>query len=244
MDPYRLLLDQLGIPTDDIPPDELVIVDHDSEKEETIIEEEYYQYTPEQLLDMDLESALMWQEPDFHLDYDQEIHHSMNYKKKHRYSRKDRFRHTLYQLLGMSGDTPHWLNRVIKTELKGKKVKKQKIWNDIRQILKRKKLRRYYNRIPSLIKNICGLKPLHINSEKVSRIIETFFLFDYNFDQKLRESWSRQYFPNLRFISLKLIAESGIKYPYHVPLIRTSRKKKYLENLFTEFKNSCSCMSL
>jgi hypothetical protein len=231
MDQYRFLLEELGIVDHEIPPDDIV-------EEETIIEEWGYPMEYRDRLDLDVEEALMWEEPEFHLDYDQEIHHSMNYKKKHRYSRKDRFRHTLYQLLGMSGETPKWLTKLVKSEL-GKRVKKQKIWNEIRIILKRHKLRRYYNRIPSLIKNVSGLKPMGTNSEKVSLILKTFFLFDYNFDNQLRSKWSRQYFPNLRFIALKLVAESGIKYPYHVPLIRTSRKKKYLEILYNDFKVSC-----
>jgi hypothetical protein len=239
MDPYRALLEQLGI-EHDIPPDLDPIKPwhciEDSPCEFTcwdlptmMPEEEYEEFEEE-----------YWECPEFHLDYEQEQHNSMNFKKKHRYSRKDRFRLTLYQLLGMSGEVPPWVIKIIKTEL-GQRVKKQRIWNEIRFILKKHKLRRYYNRIPSLIKNISGLKPMEINSEKVSKILDSFFLFDYHFNQSLCKEWGRKYFPNLRFIALKLVGEVGIKYPYHVPLIRTCRKKKYLEHLFLEFKSTC-CM--
>ena len=242
MDPYRLLLQELGI-EHDIPPDETPILERpawyfnnlDSPCEFSCWD------LPTMLPDEEEEEEeTYWEEPEYHLDYDQEQHHAMNYKKKHRYSRKDRFRLTLYQLLGMNGEIPKSVLHIIKIEL-GQKVKKQRIWNDIRAILKRHKLRRYYNRIPSIIKDISGHKPVGINSFRVSQILESFFKFDYHFNDHFKQEWNREYFPNLRFIALKLVKETGIEYPYHVPLIRTSRKKKYLENLFQEFKKTC-CM--
>lgn len=237
MDPYRALLDQLGI-QHNIPADEIqlprVDLDYIYSMDDDAEEDTFDLALQEQTF----EEETYYREPLFHLDYDQEIHHAMNFKKKHRYSRKDRFRHTLYQLLGMSGEVPKRVVKIIKTEL-GPRSRKQKIWNDIRAILKKHKLRRYYNRIPSLIKSVCGLKPMLINSQKVTSILDTFFLFDYNFNILFQRKWDRKYFPNLRFIALKLINDNQIEYPYHVPLIRTSRKKKYLELLFKEFKHSC-----
>jgi hypothetical protein len=244
MDPYRALLDHLGI-EHNIPPDQdVTIIEPWHLIEDSPCEMHCWDFPimlpDEEYIEEEEEEEFYWQEPEYHLDYDQEMHNSMNFKKKHRYSRKDRFRLTLYQLLGMSGEVPPWVIKIIKSEL-GVRVKKQKIWNEIRFILKKHKLRRYYNRIPSLIKNISGLKPLEINSEKVTKILDNFFLFDYHFNQTLCQEWKRKYFPNLRFIALKLVEEMGIRYPYHVPLIRTSRKKKYLETLFVDFKRTC-CM--
>lgn len=243
MDPYRLLLQELGI-ENDIPPDSEPTVEKASWNLTSLIDTPC-EFTcwdlPTMLPDEELESEAFWEEPEYHLDYDQEMHHAMNYTKKHRYSRKDRFRSTLYQLLGMNGEIPPSVIGIVKREL-GSKVKKQKIWNDVRTILKRHKLRRYYNRIPSIIKIISGLKPLGITSTRISLILESFFKFDYHFNDHLKREWKREYFPNLRFIALKLAKEMEIEYPYHVPLIRTSRKKKYLENIFQELKRYMLCV--
>lgn len=173
---------------------------------------------------------------EFHLDYDQEISYAMNCKKLHRYSRKDRFKFILYQLLGMSGETPSSVVRIIKQQLP-RKISKHKIWNEIRGILKKNNLRKYYNRIPGLINQISNSsRPIGINSEKIQAIILKFSDFDYQFNNHLRIHWDRHYFPNLRFIALKLIEQFGITFPYKAPLVRTSRKKKYLEKLFAEFE--------
>jgi len=172
---------------------------------------------------------------EFHLDYDQEMNYAINCKKLHRYSRKDRFKFILFQLLGMAGDTPNHVLQLLKLNLPPR-IGKQKIWNEIRLVLKKNKLRKYYNRIPGLINQLTICHPIGINSEKIQSILLKFKDFDYQFNNHLRTRWDRHYFPNLRFIALKLIHQHGIKYPYRAPLVRTSRKKKYLEKLFAEFK--------
>jgi len=239
MDPYRLLLEELGIKDHNIEPDEIEVKPWYTQIEDSPCEFTCWDL-PTDVPPDDYIQDEYFEEPLFHLDYSQEQDFEMNCIKKHRYSRKDRFRLTLYQLLGMNGEVPHSVIKLVKRSLP-KKVKKNKIWNDIRAILKKHKLRRYYNRIPTLIKEISGLKPTGINSERINSILTYFFKFDFNFNEKFRREWSRKYFPNLRFIALKLVADVGIKYPYHVPLIRTTRKKKYLDNLFNEFMMT-SCM--
>lgn len=226
MDPYRQLLESCGIFDHNIPkdpppppkPEPIQNLDQDDDDDEW-------------------ETLEMQQQPIYALDYDQEIHFHLNCKRKHRYSRKDRFKHILFQLMGMTGDTPHHVVSLVRENL-SKRVKKQKLWNEIRTILKRHNLRKFYNRISSIIKELTGLTPIGTNSSRIKGMIDDFYLFDYRFDQSLRSKWTRKYFPNLRFVALKLIESNGVKFPYHVPLMRTARKKKYLESLFVQMEKN------
>lgn len=239
MDPFRLLLEECGIfehgIPDDPPPPPAVV------GPEVFTFEKNGDYSTEQI-EYGGYILPQFDETKFGLDYDQEVYFMLNYKRKHRYSRKLRFKYILYQLMGMSGDVPRSAIRIVRAELaKQQHVRKHKIWNDIRNILKRHNLRKYYNRISTIIKEISGLKPQGINYQRIQSIQDKFFRFDYLFDSKYRNAWSRKYFPNLRFVALKLVNDSGITFPYHVPLMRTARKKKYLEKLFVDLdeKNVC-----
>ncbi len=166
------------------------------------------------------------------MDYDQEIQFAMNMVPIHRYSRKDRFRFTFYQLLGVSGIVPLDVKQFIKGQLKKYKVSKAKIWNQIRGILKKYKWRCFYNRIPEIIKFCTGLQPEIKNTLDV---LEDFGRFHYKWDHGLAEMVNRTYFPNLRFIAFKLMEKHDIKYPYNVPLVRTVRKRKCLNDLYNLF---------
>jgi hypothetical protein len=44
----------------------------------------------------------------------------------------------------------------------------------------------------------------------------------------------RKYFPNLRFVALKLIEKYGGKFNLKIPFIRTRRKFKILEKIINE----------
>ena len=171
------------------------------------------------------------------LEYADEVWLQANGTKIHRYSRTDRFKFTVYQLLGASGEVPRSVKKYIKKRL-GKTTRKSKIWNQVRSILKEMKLRRYYNRIPQIIYSITKQPIEGINSLSIDTILSEFGLMNIQFDSTLRAKWKRSYFPNLRFIALKLFEKNGITYPYKVPLVRTLRKRKYLNSLYNEF-NIC-----
>lgn len=163
--------------------------------------------------------------------YEQQIF----FKKIHRYSRYDRFRFTLYQLLNLNGHIPRSVQFLVATELKSFKVSKSKIWNQIRCILKRHQLRRYYNMVPHLIHYCCHL-PIDLPKGVVQTCLDQFKLMDQQFSEHLQYQWKRSYFPNLRYIALKLCHLNGVIFHFSVPLIRTSRKKTYLNELFNDFK--------
>lgn len=168
------------------------------------------------------------------MDYEQEQEYARNAKPIHRYSRKDRFKSVLYQLLGISGDIPSAIRNIVRQKL-GKKTRRNKIWNDIRAVLKEAGERKYYNRIPQIIARIAKLRPAGITNAALDACFEDFHLMHHKFDTELHIKWQRAYFPNLRFVALKLLTKHGITFPYDVPFVRTARKRKYLNNLWLDF---------
>lgn len=219
MDQYRFLLEEIGILDHGIPPDDIIEIP----PEPQFYVEEYNETSFNSCVDTD-----------YHLDHDQEISHRLNCKKKHRYSRKARFKSVVLQLVGASGETPDNVVKIIHQNLKPT-VKSSKIWNRIWKLLKKNNFKGYYNRMPQLIKLTTGVKPMGVSYEAIQNILQDFDNFHYKFNNHLAEKWSRKYFPNLRFVALKLLSQHGITFPYKVPLVRTVRKKKYLESLYSEF---------
>jgi hypothetical protein len=172
------------------------------------------------------------QGPWFALEYGDEIR--ARQKKIHRYSRKDRFRFTLMQLLAIGGDVPTRVIELVRSNLKTKKPKQ--LWNHTRAILKGNGLRKFYNRIPYILRIVYNLKISNIASQKIMDILGRFDTLGYQFDTRLKAKWGRKYFLNMRFVALSLIKQQGILFPYDIPFARTSRKRRYLENLFTDFE--------
>lgn len=148
----------------------------------------------------------------------------------HRYCRRIRFMNTLHQLLGDKGKVPDWVIGIVQTYLKPGDV-----WNLTRNILKHYRLRLYYNRIPFIVQQITktnSTKPVH--SEQYEAIMKDFDRFCYLFDQH-KETLKRKYFPNMRFMALKLMEKHGIEMNYSIPLTRTHRKRKDLEFIWNWF---------
>lgn len=162
-------------------------------------------------------------------------HEDLKLHKIHRYSRRDRFRFTMWQLLGCNGNIPIEVKQMIKKKI-GRKTRKSKIWNQVRSILKETGNRRYYNMIPQIISHCTKLKPLGVDNLNVPALLNEFHRFHYQWDNGLGIKTGRKYFPNLRFMALKMLYKYGVTYPYNVPLVRTLRKKKYLNSLFLEFE--------
>jgi len=171
----------------------------------------------------------------FALDYSDELMLKTEGVQIHRYSRIDRFKFTVYQLLGLNGYVSIKIIGIVKTEI-GKYIKSpSKIWNTIRMILKDYGYTKYYNRIPEIIRQLTGMKPKNVDDINFQEFFGQFAEMSYLFNSKLKAQWHRSYFPNLRYIALRMFERFGIIYPYHIPLVRTFRKKKYLSNLFDDF---------
>lgn len=152
----------------------------------------------------------------------------------HRYSRVERFAFTVFQLLAFRGDVPEDVVELCA----GVALQEDKIWNAVRAVLKKNKLRFYYNRIPLIIKKITGQCAIVCKGHH--KVIEDFKNLHYCFESgKYREKWKRRYFPNLRFIALNLLQRHGAEFFVKIPFIRTMRKKSLLQGLFIELdKNS------
>lgn len=175
-----------------------------------------------------------WWEPElYQMDYQQEQEFQLNIKKIHRYVRLERFKFTVHQLLGQAGYVPYEAIKVVKRCLGGK-VSKKRIWNKVRKILKVHKGRKFYNRIPNIVGRITGLWP-HCPTGVVDTLVKDFMGMSCKFDSGLGVKWGRRYFLNMRFVALMLMEKHGVVFPYHIPLVRTIRKRKYLLDLYNQF---------
>lgn len=146
----------------------------------------------------------------------------------HRYDRVARFKHTLLTLLGEKNNIPTQVLAVVKTFLKDDKD----IWNDTRRILKHYKFSKFYNQIPSILRLIGYPRCFpQITANKLEDILNDFKIFVSKYDQ-LKQKFKRNYFPNLRYIALKLLELHSIKSIYNIPFIRTKRKNKVLNMIW------------
>lgn len=151
------------------------------------------------------------------------------FQKIHRYSRLARFKVCLYNILGERGRIPKHVLSMVKNYLKPNSMDK---WNDTRKLLKHFKQRRYYDQIPSILKTLSfGRTFQSLTGEQFEAIISDFKCISDRFD-RLKDNCSRRYFPNIRFIVLKLLDLHGVKPNYPIPLVRTTRKMKSLESLW------------
>ena len=90
----------------------------------------------------------------------------------HRYSRVERFTSVLAQLIACRGKVPKDVIEEIKKA--GYTSNPDLIWNEIRGILKKKKGRKYYNRIPMILE-ILGFQKVGVDKNSLVReIIDDF----------------------------------------------------------------------
>lgn len=161
---------------------------------------------------------------------DYKIEHEMFFRKIHRYSRVARFKVCLFNILGERGVIPPHVVSMVKNYLKPNSMDK---WNDTRKLLKHFKQRKYYDQIPAILKILSyGRCFPSLTSIQFEAIINDFKCLSEKFDRQKKE-YARIYFPNIRFIVLKLLELHGIKPNYPIPLVRTSRKMKSLQELWT-----------
>jgi len=148
----------------------------------------------------------------------------------HRYSRVERFTNTLAQLIACRGKVPKDLITEIKKV--GFTDNPDLIWNQIRAILKERKGRKYYNRIPTILE-ILGFQKVGVDKNTLVReIIDDFRIISGRFNER-KEKLGRVYFPSLRFIAFRLLEMHGVKFGYKVPFARTPRKLKAMEATWT-----------
>ena len=145
----------------------------------------------------------------------------------HRYNRTDRFRNILKQLMMGCGTIPgHILDIIPQLDPKGN------LWEDVRKVLKKKHLRRFYNRIPAILCENGYIKlPRCRNPNAYDDIMDDFNELNEVFN-KSKLTLKRVYFPNLRYICLKLMERNGVFMPLKIPKARTSKKCLSLDETF------------
>jgi len=148
----------------------------------------------------------------------------------HHYDREQRFKWTLRVLLGGSRD-PIPLSVLSCFHRGDIDWDPTRVWKSIRNALKIKGYAKYYNRIPEILQwhyypykiNI----PPTINYQEMYR---SFKKMHYKFDHS---EWAgRTYFPNLRYIILKMLLERGVVFEYSIPLLHTKAKLPVLEQVW------------
>lgn len=158
--------------------------------------------------------------------YKEEIEAKSKCRPIHRYNRLERFKNTLDQLLGWRGK----INDEIMDLMDGVDGS----WESIRRVLKQHKIPKLYNQIPLILRklgfgNCIEFKDSH---NSYIAILKEFNEIHYKFN--LKNSTKRKYFPNLRFVALKLIEKYGGEFKIKIPFIRTRRKLGHLEKIIKE----------
>lgn len=148
----------------------------------------------------------------------------------HRYSRVERFTSILAQLICCRGKIPRDMIQKIREE----KIPKdpELAWNAVRKILKGMKARKYYNRIPIILQMLGFPHNKMCTNELMRAIINDFKAISSRFDQA-KKNFGRVYFPSLRFIAFKLLELHGVKFGYKIPFVRTPRKLKAMEQIWS-----------
>lgn len=110
----------------------------------------------------------------------------------------------------------------------------QEMWRDISQILSKTGNWKYVNRIPT-ITTMLGYKQF-FETRRLDFILERFDKASDRFDQLKEQDQlgARKYFPNLRYVALRLLAEHEATFNYPVILLKTKSKLKPMDELFNK----------
>jgi len=148
-------------------------------------------------------------------------------KFKHFYSRPERFRGILFQLLGIRYSKTHF---DVVDEISEYDEDPNKVWKSIRSVLKNLGRSKFYNEIPSLLKHLKYPLSIKLEQKSVLKIIKDFERMSSKFD---KNNTTKKYFPSLRFVALKLLKIHGAVFEYTIPMVMTRRKEKELETSFS-----------
>jgi hypothetical protein len=177
------------------------------------------------------EKYIVVESRDLNLVNDYKIEHESDLRPIHRYSRLARFKCTLFHLLGERGHVPPQAYSMVKSYLNPNSNTK---WNDARKVLKYYNQKKCYDKIPMILSKLGhGRIFPSLTGEKIDCIINDFKALSDRFE-RTKENYNRRYFPNIRFIVFKLLELHGINSNYPVPFIRTERKRKSLDAVWTE----------
>jgi len=181
-----------------------------------------------------------WHRPavEYVLDYEQECRlRSIKRRPVHRYCRVTRFAFVLGQLLGLAGKVPDIVKHVCRVPFdRLGDVDPSKVWNIVRRQLKDMRMQLYYNRIPAILAHppirahLPWYTPPRVHDGH-RRVMRDFQLLHRAFDE-IRPYLKRSYFPNMRYVALRLMERHDLLPPYAIPFARTARKRRSLGLLF------------
>lgn len=153
-------------------------------------------------------------------------------RQPHLYDRLLRFRIIVQQLLGYSLSVAKKVRQSeawISTMNKVSEVRENH-WIECRQILKVSNFSKYYNSIPAIVRQHCYFKEMHCYTEKdFNDIMNMFVKLERTFNMNKQ---GRCYFPNLRFMALRIMKQLKIPLLFPIPLLINKKRLKQLEDIF------------
>lgn len=156
------------------------------------------------------------------------FHSQYEIKKIHHYNQDARFYTLCKHLLG-GGKISKWKLQDIIYHVQKHKCKN---WYDTKKVLKKLGLRIYYNRIPYILYKA---QKIQITSSKshyrLDEIMKHYEKIKQNF-LYLKNFFKRSYFPNMRYIALKLFKMYQIPLAYEIPFALTKQKYQELEDIW------------
>jgi hypothetical protein len=138
--------------------------------------------------------------------------------------------------MGCSGHVPSNVLKAMNVEYI-KLLPDDQIWDYVRSVLKSHGWRIFYNRIPAILSGLGIQRFRFSDTNKFQDILHDFDLMDRIF-ASLKPQLGRTYFPNLRFIAIKLMHRHGLSTVVPIPLARTSRKCESLEEIYNLIWNA------
>jgi hypothetical protein len=147
----------------------------------------------------------------------------------HRYSREERFKFTLAQLMGCSGDVPDHVLAAMPKSLYA--LDQDHLWEEVRRILKQHGWRLYYNRIPAILARLHLVPRSPSSTCTFQRIMEDFHRMHRVFSE-IKQRLGRIYFPNLRYVAVRLMERHRIRLPFTIPKTRTFKKQESLDTIY------------
>ena len=150
---------------------------------------------------------------------------------KHRYDRLERFRGTLFQLIGGSRVTiPWYVYHTIRSEMYNPHP--DKVWDSVRDILKNYGYTKFYNRIPCILRYFNYPHKIIMKKNTLCNIINDFFKVNKWFEDVGKAEFGMNYFPNIRYMALKLMERNGVEFQYKVPFIRVKKVEERYDEIW------------
>ncbi len=158
------------------------------------------------------------------MDWKEEQDRKGSLRPIHRYSRLARFKSLLRDMVGGKNVPKEAFDL-----LKGFSGQEINLVEKVRKIFKNNGFQKYYNSIPTIVKQLKG-EPMNFDWQVIELCIEDFQYMSEKFDKEY--SGDRKYFPNLRYVALTLFELNGLDYGLEIKKVRTPRKVKVLEDIF------------